>query len=86
MRTVNDETLVQEVKYKIIQLNRASNPSNQIRGIMGLIKLEVGRNEACRVLYYAIERSISPETRNFIIGLIERAAKSVKLMPTALFI
>jgi hypothetical protein len=86
MRPVDDETLTQEVKYKIIQLNRTSNPPLQIKGIMGLIKLEVGRQEARRVLYYAIERGLSPETKKFIAELIERAAKSLKVIPTPLFI
>jgi hypothetical protein len=86
MRPVNDETLAQEVKYKIIQLNRTSNPPQQIKGIMGLIKLEVGRQDARRVLYYAIERSLSPETKKFITDIIKQAAKTLKLMPTPLFI
>ena len=85
MRPVDDQTLAQEVKYRIIQLNRALNPSEQIKGIMGFVRLEVGRKEARRILYYAIERSLSPETKKFIGNLIERAAKSLKLMPTPLF-
>ena len=85
MRPVDDQTLAQEVKYRIIQQNRALNPSEQIKGIMGFVRLEVGRKEARRILYYAIERSLSPETKKFIGNLIERAAKSLKLMPTPLF-
>jgi hypothetical protein len=86
MRPVDDEALAKEVKYKIIQLNRTSNPPQQIKGIMGLITLEVGRREAGRVLYYAIERSLSSETKKLIVDLIERAAKSLRLMATPLFI
>jgi hypothetical protein len=86
MRTVNDETLAQEVKYRIIQLNRTANPSQQIKGIMGLIKLAVGRQEAQRLLYYAIERSVSPETKQFIADTISRAAKSLRLIPTPIFL
>lgn len=85
MRPVDDQTLAQEVKYRIIQLNRALSPSEQIKGIMGFVRLEVGRKEARRILYYAIERSLTPETKKFISNLIERAAKSLKLMPTPLF-
>jgi len=86
MRPVNDEALAQEVKYKIIQLNRMSVGQDQIRGIMGLIRLEVGRSEARRILYYAIERSLPAETKKFIAGLIEQAARSLRLMSTPLFI
>ena len=86
MRPVDDATLAQEVKYRIIQLNRTSNTQQQLKGIMGLIKLEIGRQEAHKVLYYAIERSLNPETKKFIADLIERAAKSLKLMPTPLFV
>ena len=85
MRPVDDQTLAQEVKYRIIQLNRALSPSEQIKGIMGFVRLEVGRKEARRILYYAIETSLTPETKKFISNLIERAAKSLKLMPTPLF-
>jgi hypothetical protein len=86
MRPVNDETLAQEVKYKIIQLNRTAEPPKQIKGIMGLITFEVGRREASKVLYYAVDRTLSPETKKFITDLIKQAAKSLKLMPTPLFI
>ena len=86
MRPMDDDALAQEVKYKIVQLNRTSDPPQQVKGIAGLIKLEIGRREARRILYYAIERSLSPETKKYIANIIEQAAKSLKLMPTPLFI
>ena len=86
MRPVNSDTLTQEVKYRIIQLNRALNPTRQIKGIMGLVKLEVGSKEARSILYYAIERSVSAEAKKFIADLIKEAAKSLNLIPTPLFL
>ena len=85
MRPGDHEYIEQEVKYRIVQLNRTSDPPLQIKGIMGLIKLEVGYREARRILYYAIERSLPNDTKKLIAAIIERAAKSLKLTPTPLF-
>ena len=85
MRRRDDEQIAQELKYKIVQLNRTADPLQQIKGIMALIKLEVGYREARKVLYYAIERTLPADTKKSIASIIERAARSLNLTPTPLF-
>ena len=84
MRPMDEVSLAKEVKYRIVQLNRSYN-LQQIKGIMGLIKFEVGVTDKGRVLYYGIERSLSPESKKIIGAIIKQAANSLKLTTILLF-
>ncbi|HUQ66123.1 MAG TPA: hypothetical protein VM101_08210 [Flavitalea sp.] len=78
----SDEYLANEAKTKIRILNNTLPPGKKVIGITTLIKIEV---EARRILYYAIERSLLPETKKLIIDLIEKTAKGLQLTPRPLF-
>lgn len=77
-----DEYLTNEVKNKIKTLNNNLPQSKQVKGVTALIKVQV---EARKILYYAIERSLLPETKKLLVDLIELTAKSLKLTPRPLF-
>ena len=82
---VKEEDVTAEAKNRIKKLNNNLPINKQIKGIVGLFQLHVGTKEARRILYYAIERNVLPETKKIIVYLIEHAAKSMKLPAYPLF-
>jgi hypothetical protein len=83
---VREEDITTEAKNRIKKLNNNLPGNKQIKGIVGLFQLHVGTKEARRILYYAIERNVLPETKKLIVNLIEQAARSMKLPAHPVFI
>jgi hypothetical protein len=83
---VREEDITAEAKNRIKKLNNNLPANKHVKGIVGLFQLHVGTKDASKILYYAVERNVLPETKKLIIYLIEQAAKSMKLAAHPLFI